>query len=176
VHGPLALEWIGRRFNPEVVVVRRHPYNVLASRLEMGFRPGERDVRSSGQFAAHAWGVEPVRPDDPKLFQAAFHLGVILLALSDAVQRHPEWHMVSHEELCLDPVARLSAVAGRIGLEWTPNTEAFVRESNRPGSGYATNRVAEEQPQRWRARLSPEQVSMIDAALARLPDRLQAAL
>jgi hypothetical protein len=176
VHAPLALEWIRQRFNPEVLVVRRHPYNVLASRLELGFKPGPRDVRSSGEFARKAWDVEPVAPDDPPLLQEAFHLGVLLLALNDAVDRHPEWQVVRHEELCAEPVVGLSDVAARLGLEWTAQAEAFVRESNKSGTGYATNRIAEEQPERWRRRLKPEQLSTIDSALARLPERLRSTL
>jgi hypothetical protein len=176
VHAALALEWIAQRFDPVVLVVRRHPYNVLASRLEMGFKPGLLEVRNSGEFAARAWGVRPVDADESDLTKDAFHLGTLMLALHDAVERHPDWHIVSHEDLCIEPVAGFSSAAARLGLEWTAESEAFLGESNTRGSGYATNRVAAEQPDRWRTRLTAEQVLTIDTALARLPERLRSVL
>jgi hypothetical protein len=175
VHAPLAVEWVWRRFEPTVLVVRRHPYNVLASRIEMGFNPGLRTVAKAAEFAEREWGVEPLQTDDPPLLQNAFHLAIMLLAMTDALQRHPKWHSVSHEELCTDPVPRFRALAARLGLDWSTDAETFLDDSNKSGTGYATNRIAEEQPDRWRERLTADQVSTIDAALARFPDRLLSA-
>lgn len=175
VHVPLALEWLSQRFDPAVLVVLRHPYNVLASRLEMSFSPGSLDLRAAAKYAAQAWGVEPVRLDDPALLQMAFHLGTVLLAMSDALDRHPTWHSVRHEDLCVEPAAGFRDVATRLGLEWTDEAESLLQASNRRGSGYDTNRVAKEQPDRWRERLRPDQVTMIDEALARFPKRLMSA-
>jgi len=118
------------------------------------------------------WDLDPTRPDDSPLLQGAVYLGVQLLALTDACERHPEWDVVSHEDLCLEPVAGLRAVAERLRLEWTSASEAFVRTSNQHDSGYTTRRIAEAQPNRWRDRLRPEHVATIDAALARFPERV----
>src|SRR5207247_758089 len=42
VHAPLALEWVAARFEPAVVVVLRHPLNVIASLLELGLPDRDR--------------------------------------------------------------------------------------------------------------------------------------
>ena len=72
-----------------------------------------------------------------------------------------------------DPLGQLSSVAAQLGLDWTEETTAFVKASDRAGTGYATERVARELPELWRERLSAEQVDAIERVVAAVPIELR---
>jgi hypothetical protein len=174
VQCPLAVEWIAHEFDPRVVVLFRHPLNTIASWRDMGFvASGARNPREHAvltEVAAARWGVGPPPVDAPDMAQHAFEFGVLTNALADAVARHPEWIVARHEDLCIDAPTRLRELGERVGLEWDDAADRFVRESDREGAGFATTRVAREQADRWRDRLSAEDVDAIRAVLHAFPD------
>lgn len=170
VHAPLAVEWVAGLRPVKVVVVRRNPFNVVSSYLRLGWRdsrleanPALRDGR-----AGYSW-VPPLEPDASPLARVAWQVGVFTAALDLAAQRNPHWHVVSHEDLCGDPEGRFRALCADLGLGWAPAVTEFLTASNRPGEGLVTNRVAAEQPDRWRRCLTPEQADEIAAVLGRFP-------
>jgi hypothetical protein len=171
----LALEWIAHEFAPRVVVLFRHPLNTIASWRDMGFvasatrNPREHAVLT--EAAATRWGVVPPPADAPELAHHAFEFGVLTNALADAAAVHPDWIVARHEELCVDAPARLRELAEALGLDWSDAADRFVRASDREGAGFATTRVASAQPDRWRDRLSTEDVDAIREVLRGFPDR-----
>jgi hypothetical protein len=171
----LAVAWLAQEFGPQVVVLFRHPLNTIASWREMGFvASGDRNPREHEVIvatAAERWGIAPPPPDAPELARHAFEFGVLTNALADAAARNPGWVVARHEELCVDSAVRMRALAEQVGLEWSDDAERFVRDSNRDGAGFATTRVASEQVDRWRDRLSADDVETIRAVLHGFPDR-----
>jgi hypothetical protein len=171
----LAVEWIAQGFTPRVVVLFRHPLNTIASWRDMGFvASAARNPREHAvlvRVAAERWGIDPPPPDAPELAHHAFEFGILTNALADAAARHPDWVVAHHEELCVDSPARLRDLAERLGLTWNDDADRFVRDSDRDGAGFATTRVASEQPDRWRARLSDEDVDAIRTVLHAFPAR-----
>ena len=163
------VEWIVDRFAPRVVVVERHPLNALASWSELGFGKDGRAVVGLGRVAERRWGIPPLAPDAPLIERQAFTYGVGACALREARDRHPEWTVVRHEALCLDPIVSAKALFDTVGLEWGEGTERYLVESDRDGTGYRTQRKAEEQPERWRQRLTTGAVDGILTTLARFP-------
>ena len=91
--------------------------------------------------------------------------------IAEAVDRHPEWFFVTHEDLCDDPATTIRRVSEQVGLEWTDDIDRFLNENNRPGEGLAPVRVATEEPTRWRERLTDAEVDEIEAVLGRFPTR-----
>jgi hypothetical protein len=143
VHVCCSLSWLLERWQPEVVLVRRDPLDVVASWRET--------IRKSGP-------VEPV----------AEEVGEVTTVLAQAAVEHgipPVWH----EDLCADPVARLQTLAARVGLEWTDAATEFVEQSNRPGTGFELERVASEQSGRWRERLTADEAERARGVLDRFP-------
>ncbi len=67
-----------------------------------------------------------------------------------------------------------AALAERVGLRWTDAAERFVEESDRQGSGFVTARVAAEQGERWRDRLSADEVDLVRSVLDAFPAGLLA--
>ena len=52
---------------------------------------------------------------------------------------------------------------------WTHAATTFVAESDRQGSGFVTARVAAQQVDRWRERLSGDDVELVRSVLAGFP-------
>lgn len=170
VHAPLSIEWIARRFAPEIVIIRRNPFNIVASYAQLGWldsrldaHPGLRDG-----VAGFSW-VPSLDPAASPLSRVTWQVGLFTSALELAARRHPGWHVVSHEALCRDPEGGFRTLCDEVGLGWTPEATAFLSASNRPGEGLVTNRVAAEQPDRWRRRLTPEQADEVADVLSRFP-------
>lgn len=173
VNSALAAEWIYDRFRPGVLVVRRDLRNVLASWITFGWPgPPPKVFAEIAREAKRRWDIDLGTPAVP-FARAAAACAVMLLALHDDARTHPEWCVLQHEDACVDPVAQLRASAKALGLEWTPEAEAFVHDSDRPGSGYATQRVTSELPDGWRSRLSAEHLHTIDEMVASFPAELR---
>jgi hypothetical protein len=162
VHAALALEWVASRLGPRTVVVLRHPLNTIASWLEFGWGGCYLDTHPEvrARFAG-PWGF-PDLPEDRSLVTAVtWEVALFTSVLHAAVEDHPGRLAVSHESLCADPTGGFQQIYSDLGLPWTDEAERFVRESNRPGTGYETARIAAEQPDRWKRRLSREQLEEI---------------
>jgi hypothetical protein len=160
---------LGERFAPRVLLVRRDPLNALASWSDLGFGKDPRAIPGLARFAATQWGVVAPAPDAPVIERQAFIYGVGAQLLDDAARRHPEWIVVQHETLCTEPIAQLREITMRVGLPWSEAAEQYLVESDRDGSGYHTQRRALDQIERWRTRLSAEQVDGIRATLSAFP-------
>jgi hypothetical protein len=165
----LELEWIAAHFRPQILVVERNPFNVLASWAELGYVRSPHELSVMTAYAREHWGVEPPGPDASHLEHQAFSFGVQTAALRDAASRHPEWVQAQHEVLCVDSATRFRALAAAVGLEWGDGAEQFLRESDREGTPYRTQRRTEEQPDRWRERLDAAQIATIRETLGRFP-------
>ena len=107
--------------------------------------------------AARAIGTDhfgvPVPTDDKLVSHVAWRVGLVMSALAGTCRRNPTFHVVEHEQTCADPVGRFRELVQSVGLTWTPDTEAFVVDSDKPGAGWDTNRLASDKNQRWRTRL-----------------------
>ena len=118
---------------------------------------GCRSVRSHRRCATRRrrrYGVEiPAANDDVAVL--AWRVGVQMSALYELLVAHPQFHAVDHEELCRDPVGRFRSLAAALGLDWSPENDAALVASNRPGTGYELNRIQADLPGAWRRRLSP---------------------
>jgi hypothetical protein len=168
---PFSLEWVAARWQPVVIVCRRHPLDVVASQLELGH---ERDLQwlapSARRWATDRYGVPEPGPErrDP-VVGLAWRIALSMSALDDARHAHPEFHVVDHEVMCTDPTAEFRRLFDAVGLVWTPEVEARIAASNRPGTGYETKRVATEQSGKWRERMSRDDARTAAAVIGQFP-------
>ncbi len=164
-----ALDWIREQWNPTIVVCRRHPLDVVASALPLD-TPHELYwlAPAARQQAMDRWGVREPSVDDPVTCMA-WRAGLLMSILLEQIEAHPEMHVVDHEHMCQDPVVRFRELAASLGLEWTDESDQFVVDHNRPGSGYDIERVAADQPGKWRTRLSADEARTAARVLAQFP-------
>jgi hypothetical protein len=168
VYAALALEWILRRYDPQVLVVRRHPLDVLASQVTLGWggdAVDERGVRPR----IERWSAPPWPEDGDAFDKQVWLVGFTLSVYEELLSAHPEFFVVDHEELCRDPLEGFRTLAADTGLVWSPRCERYLRSSDRPGQGMETKRVAAEQSGKWRTVLSEKQVNRATETLSRFP-------
>ncbi len=137
VHAQLALEWLTSEFEVDVVVLLRNPANVLASWKAVNFKDGrfpslERNPRVLERYARR-WEVDP--PGNDTTEQICWRIALLTAALEEAAARHPEWHLMIHEETCLDPDAAFRGLFGALHLPWTERTEALPTRTRFAGDG-----------------------------------------
>jgi hypothetical protein len=163
------MEWLVERYSPKVVVVLRHPLNVVASYLELGWLHA--GLHDRGLFRARdlAPWIPRLPADASPVTRMGWQIGLFGAVLREAAERHPDWETVSHEELCREPEAGFRRLYRALDMEWTEAAEEFLAASDRPGKGIATNRVTREQPGRWRHRLTYAQVGEVRRALDGFP-------
>jgi hypothetical protein len=172
VHVPLALEWVADRFSPTVIVVLRHPLNVLASWKDLGWR-GVRGLelhRPAVDRFATPWNTGSPPIDGSLVERGAWHVGLLMSALEQAAARNPSWLVVSHERLCGNPQSEFKLLFERAHLPWSDSAGGYLVGRDRPGEGFDTLRLAAEQTDaRWRRRLDPEEVAIARSMLERFP-------
>jgi len=171
IHAQLAVEWIGSEFECDVVLLLRHPANVLASWMEVNLKDSRystlenrADVRAR---YLEPWGVP--RPGPDPIERMSWMIGLLLAAIEDVAARHPEWHLRTHEQLCADPAGEFRQLFADLGLQWGATTEDFLRDHNTPGSGFMVKRVASELPDSWQRRLDDDQVTTLRRVLGSFP-------
>jgi hypothetical protein len=169
-HGPLAVEWIASEFQPQVVVVVRHPLNIVASWMELGWGGCSLDTNPKiVERYVRRWDLPTLAPTCSRLSRVAWEVGLLLSVLRSSAEAHPEWRLVSHEQMCGDPTGQFRELFAALGLGWTDAAEVHLARSNRDAQGLVTMRVAADQPERWRKRLTGDQVREISGVLAAFP-------
>jgi hypothetical protein len=164
-----AIDWLRERWDPVVVLCMRHPLDVVASRLRVHARAAGRPADpATRRYAMEEFGVGVPERDDAVTW-AAWVTGLMMSAVDRARVGDRPPVIADHERICADPVGELRSLTEAVGLEWSPEAEQFVVESNRPGSGYELTRVAAHQPGKWQTLLTRDEAARALAALAPFP-------
>jgi hypothetical protein len=171
IHAQLCVEWLADAFDLEVVILLRHPANVLASWLELNLKDSRNSTLETRPEIRtrylEPWGV-PLPGPDP-IERISWRIGLLTAVLEDTAARHPEWHVRSHEQLCTDPPAEFQKLYAELGLEWGEPSARYLDEHNTPGTGFVTKRVASELSDSWRHRLDDDQVATLRRVLDWFP-------
>jgi hypothetical protein len=168
VYGALAVEWIAEQVRPEVLIVLRHPLNVLASWVEntWGGCALDTNPRVRERFGSR-FGLPELSAEASHLARVAWEVGLVTSVLEDCAQRHTDWFTVRHEDLCVDPPDRFRQLFERLELTWNEEPRGYLEGTNRPGTGFTVFRIWSEQPDRWRTRLDPSQLREAWSVLSR---------
>lgn len=164
-----SVEWVAQRWNPEVVLVVRHPCGCALSveSAEMGRTERARlqhlleDDRRKGNhlepYRAHLASVAT-----PLEVSAAIW-AIKSLIVAKAHARHAEWLLVHYEELCGDPLGGFRELYRRLALDWTPEVEEWTKKTTRETSAgaYSTSRVTALQRDAWRRAMTPRQIAEV---------------
>jgi hypothetical protein len=126
----------------------------------------ETNLRVRERFGRR-WRLPELDAAASRLQRLAWEVGLFTCALRGGVEAHADWLSVSHEHLCADPIARFRSLFEQVGYPWSPAVEDYLRESDRPGEGWSTHRVAADQPDRWRRRLDAGQIREAWSILSR---------
>lgn len=172
IYATFCLDWLVERYRPRVIAIQRDPLNVISSWRQLGIPLFDLTTRPAIiERYLEPLGIRQVLPGESELTRIAATVGILTHALGEALDHHPDWRLVTHEDLCRRPAVEIRRVFDDLGLVWTDGVEQFLHTSNRPGEGLQPVRVTTEQPDRWRQRLSSAEVDEIVGVLGQFPHR-----
>jgi len=172
IYATFSLEWLVARYQPQVIAMQRNPLNVVSSWRELQIPLF--DLATRPVFLARfiePLGISPPSAGSTEVARIAWHVGFLTHVIAQALERHPEWIFVTHEDLCADPATTIRSVAEEVGLQWSDDIDVFLEENNRHGAGLAPVRIATEEPTKWRQRLTDQEVGEIQEVLEQFPTR-----
>lgn len=135
----LSVEWVAARWQPEVIILLRHPAAHVAAIRAAGQEAQER-ARLHLLLANPALREGPLAPlrdrlaaiEEP-LEAAAACWGIRTSVVLEASLRHPDWTVLRFEDLARDPLAGLRGFFERFGLTWSEDLARRLRTQARPG-------------------------------------------
>jgi Sulfotransferase family len=171
IHLQFALDWLTSEFDVDVLVLLRHPANVLASWMGMNLKDSRSSVLETRPDIragyVERWGV-PL-PGSDLIEQMSWRIGLLTAALEEAAARNPRLHVRVHDALCVDPSAQFSELFDELGLEWSDDTDQYLRDHDTPGEGFTVFRVASELSQGWEEKLDDDQLATLRRVLEGFP-------
>jgi hypothetical protein len=182
-----SVEWIHARFQPQVVILQRDPLNIASSWLRLNV--DAYDVHSRPAIVERhlqPLGIEPPPKDASRVTLVGWWIGALATQLGSLLERHPDWILATHEDLCESAETGFRDLYQRLDLSWTADTDTYLREggyieplfrggentfTTSAGDATAATRVRREQVDAWRTRLTPEQLSELRGVLDAFPHR-----
>jgi hypothetical protein len=163
VFANLNLAWFSANL-PEArqLYVLRHPCGQFESWQRLGWEPKpERLLENPRLIADHLQPfVDLIRSARGYWERAGALWAATIYVIHRQTQADPRRLIVAHEWLCRDPLRRFPVLYRRLGLDWGPETERFIRDSDREGDDrtYSVVRPIAKQIDKWKTRLRPEDI------------------
>ena len=163
VHGMFCLEIPTAVAEVDVVLVRRHPLNVVASWLGLGWMSDGVD-RAPSLIAASDLDESTMLdgPDTP-LTRTVRSVAILERQMRLLAEANPSWVVADHDDLCRHADGGFRKLYEQLGLAWHPSVSGALADRDTPGTGYATKRVASDLPDQWKRRLDDEQLAMANS-------------
>lgn len=185
---PIALfsaPWLARTFDMHVVVLVRHPAAFAWSYKRIGEPNRFADLLGqaalmqdhlesfAGQIARAARG-----PRDP-IGEAALLWRIVYTVVADQVDRHPDWTLRRHEDLCLAPHVEIPKLLEAVGLADCRRVRRRIAATTAPGNpvearGSELHRLRRDSRRTvtaWRRRLTPREIRRVREGTADVATR-----
>lgn len=157
VFGLLALERIAALTGARIVVITRHPLDVAASWHRLSWDPDRHLASLRAQprlMSEHLQSFESILSGAHDFWSVLGALwGASHFVLRRLVARNPAWTVLNFETLCADPVASYERLYQELGLRWTAERAARIREDTETPSSrpFGRRRIAAEQVEKWQS-------------------------
>lgn len=164
VHNLFALDWLDYHFDFQPVIVIRNPANTISSYLKMQFQDSWRNVFHQEDLVKDYFKdiLPKLNRKNDVIEKMTIQIAAAYYVLQEQLASHPDWILLRHEDLCLNPIKEFKHLYKKLDLKWTREVKDFINESNQPGKGYKTNRVAEEEIDKYKTLLTKKQISQIN--------------
>lgn len=158
----LALDWFHWRYpRCSLVVVERHPLDVVASRLANDFD----DVAPLADGWREHCGVPDLPAGEPEaaatLTERTAWLVETLFTIQSFWADRLGLPRIRHEQACRDPLSTLQPVIDQLDLPHIDAAAALIESTNRPGAGFDIERVRSRTAFAARKTLSSSQLATI---------------
>lgn len=171
VHAGFALPFISRHFDPEIVIIFRHPANIAASYLKLNMPDRDRMLYRDHQMVRDylAPYISNIQKLHEPLELIGLQIGIFYYIWEQQIKINTSWQTLTHELLCLDSTDQFKKIYKRLNLKWTDNVKVFIQKNNQPGRGFQTQRILLEEPEKWKLKLSRKQIQQIRRGYHLLP-------
>jgi glycosyltransferase involved in cell wall biosynthesis len=167
--------WFASRLGCKVVIVVRHPAAFVSSlkRLDWPFQFEDLEAQPT---LMKDW-LEPFREEitavqqEPVdlIFQGSFLWRLIYSVVLQYQQTSPEFIIVRHEDLSLEPLQEFQAIYETLGIPFTLRVARRIRKSTNPGnptelpleSIHSVNLDSKANLKNWQKRLSLEEIERV---------------
>jgi hypothetical protein len=166
-------EWLARRFSAEVVVLIRHPAAFVASFKSLHWEhPFDHFLKQPQLMRDYLHPFEDEIRKFAERRQDVVDQAILLWRLIHSMilryrETHPEWTVVRHRDLSLNPVGEFRRIFERLGLPYGAreeiNTRHYCMAVAHP-EGYVWNDVVRDSAQNlglWRTRLTDEELCRV---------------
>ena len=165
--------WFAKRLHCQVVITVRHPAAFASSLKRLHWPFDFQDLLNQpllmrDHLEPYRAEMESVRPEDV-IGQAAMLWKLIYRSVHTTRELHPEFLMVRHEDLSIDPVPGYRVLYESLGLEFTPRVEKIILNSSSSENPRELSRKKVHAIQldsranvdNWRTRLTGEEIERI---------------
>ncbi len=160
VFANLNLAWLSAHLpQARQLCVLRHPCGQFESWQRLGWQPKpERLLENQRLVADHLEPfVDLIRSAKSYWERAGALWAATIYVIHRQTRADPRRLIVAYEWLCRDPLAGFQTVYRALGLDWSPKTERFIRDSDHDGDErtYSIARPIAKQIDKWTDRLRP---------------------
>ncbi|HSG26381.1 MAG TPA: glycosyltransferase [Anaerolineales bacterium] len=167
--------WFSRRLGCEVVIAVRHPAAFVSSLKRLNW-PFQFEDLLAQPLLMRDW-LEPYREEmiraqeEPVdiIHQASLLWRIIYQVVHQSSIQHPEFHVVRHEDLSLQPLEEFMALYRALGIPFTKRVVDRIRKSTNPGnptelpleSIHSVNLDSRTNLKNWQKRLSVKEIDQV---------------
>jgi hypothetical protein len=182
-------EWFAKRLGCAVVIAVRHPAAFVSSLKRLHW-PFEFEDLLAQPYLMRDW-LEPFRSEieaaqqakDDMIFQGSVLWRVIYSVVWQYSQNFPEFQIVRHEDLSLDPLNQFKAVYDALGVPFTAKVVKSILKSTNPGnptelpldSIHAVRLDSKANLKNWQKRLTTEEIDRVYDLTRDVADRYYSA-
>ena len=165
--------WFAKRLKCHVIITVRHPAAFASSLKRLHWPFDFQDLLNQpllmrDHLEPYRAEMESVHPEDV-IGQAALLWKLIYRSVHLSRELHPEFLVVRHEDLSLDPIPGYRALYESLGLEFTPRVENTILNSSsseNPGElprkkVHAVRLDSRANVDNWKKRLTTEEIERI---------------
>lgn len=165
--------WFARRLGCKIVITVRHPAGFASSLKRLNWPFDMRNLLEQ-PLLMRDW-LEPFREQmtalasDDIIGQASLLWRMIYGTISKYREKHPDFYIVRHEDLSLDPVTAYRSLYQVLGLKFTPRVQKIILTSSSsenpkevsPSSAHAVKLDSRTNLYNWKRRLSAPEIKRI---------------
>ena len=163
----LLLEWVYKRYQPEVLFVLRHPCAVALSERNKSTsvkRPIREMLKQQGLVEDHLKPYLTVMEKAKTPFEV---YGALWAArnrvITDLIPKYPEWKILFYEDLCDNPMQCFHELFDHFNLTWTDKVQKYINlttTEKKPGT-FSTFRVTKNQTDKWKREMTPNEIEQV---------------
>jgi hypothetical protein len=169
IKDPLALmstEWLAQKFNCDVVALIRHPAAFVASLKVKNWTHSfdhfweQKDLME--KLSPFAADIEKFVKTPPDIIEQGILLWNIDYYILDQYRKnHPDWIIIKHEDLSIDPVGEYMKIYQKLDLHFGKDVENKIKESSSASKAGHLKRDSKKNIHTWKKRLTEEEIERV---------------